>query len=60
MKMFNIVVKGHGINLGLEARSKKEAIQDIILQYQDWWDIKISEKDILEIYQVIPRKYKGE
>jgi hypothetical protein len=60
MKMFNIVVKGHGINLGLEARNKKEAIQDIILQYQDWWDIKISEKDILEIYQVIPRKYKGE
>jgi hypothetical protein len=60
MKMFNIVVKGHGINLGLEARSKKEAIQHIILQYQDWWDIKISEKDILEIYQVIPRKYKGE
>jgi hypothetical protein len=60
MKMFNIVVKGHGINLGLEARSKKEAIQDIILQYQDWWDIKITEKDILEIYQVIPRKYKGE
>ena len=58
--MFNIVVKGHGINLGLEARNKKEAIQDIILQYQDWWDIKISEKDILEIYQVIPRKYKGE
>jgi hypothetical protein len=59
MKMFNILVKGHGINLGLEARSKKEAIQDIILQYQDWWDIKITEKDILEIYQVIPRKYKG-
>ena len=60
MKMFNIVVKGQGVSLGLEARSKTEAIEQIILQYQDLWQIKITEKDILEIYQVIPRKYKVE
>jgi hypothetical protein len=59
MKMFNIVVKGQGVSLGLEARSKAEAIEQIILQYQDLWQIKITEKDILKIYQVIPRKYKG-
>ena len=60
MKMFNIVVKDQGVSLGLEAQSKEEAIEQIILQYQDLWQIKITEKDILEIYQVIPRKYKGE
>jgi hypothetical protein len=60
MKMFNIVVKGQGVSLGLEARSKAKAIEQIILQYQDLWQIKITEKDILEIYQVIPRKYKGQ
>jgi hypothetical protein len=60
MKMFNIVVKSQGVSLGLEARSKAKAIEQIILQYQDLWQIKITEKDILEIYQVIPRKYKGE
>jgi hypothetical protein len=59
MKMFNIIVKGQGISLGLEARSKVEAIEQIILQYEDLWQIKITEKDILEIYQVIPTKYKG-
>jgi hypothetical protein len=59
MKMFNIIVKGQGISLGLEARSKVEAIEQIILQYEDLWQIKITQKDILEIYQVTPRKYKG-
>ena len=57
--MFNIVVKGHGLNLGLEAKSKKEAIALIILQYQDLWQIDINESDIIDIYQVITRKYKG-
>ena len=59
MKMFNIEVKGHGLNLGLEAKSKKEAIALIILQYQDLWQIDINESDIIDIYQVITRKYKG-
>jgi hypothetical protein len=57
--MFNIEVKGHGLNLGLEAKSKKEAIALIILQYQDLWQIDINESDIIDIYQVITRKYKG-
>jgi hypothetical protein len=57
--MFNIVVKGHGLNLGLEAKSKKEAIELIILQYKDLWQIDINESDIVNIYQVITRKYKG-
>lgn len=63
MKMFNIVINEKGqavVNLGLEARSKAEAIEQIILQYWDLWRIKITEKDILDIYQVIARKYKGE
>jgi len=59
MKMFNIEVKGHGLNLGIEAKSKKEAIELIILQYQDLWQIDINESDIINIYQVITRKYKG-
>ena len=57
--MFNIEVKGHGLNLGLEAKSKKEAIELIILQYKDLWQIDINESDIIDIYQVITRKYKG-
>ena len=60
MKMFNIVVKGQGISLGLEARSKAKAIEQIILQYWDLWRIKITEKDILDIYQVVATKHKGE
>jgi hypothetical protein len=60
MKMFNIVVKGHGLNLGLEANSKKEAIELVILQYQDLWQIDINESDIIDIYQVKPSKYKGQ
>ena len=57
--MFNIVVKGHGLNLGLEAKSKKDAIEVIILQYQDLWQIDINEIDIIDIYQVKPSKYQG-
>ena len=60
MKMFNIVIKGQGISLGLEARSKKEAIELIILQYQDLWQIDIKPSDILDIYQVEPSKYRGQ
>jgi hypothetical protein len=58
MKMFNIEVKGHGLNLGIEARSKKEAISLIILQYQDIYQVNIDENDIIDIYQVIKTKYK--
>jgi hypothetical protein len=50
--MFNIEVKGHGLNLGIEAKSKKEAIELIILQYQDLWQIDINESDIIDIYQM--------
>ena len=58
MKMFNIVIKGHGLNLGIEAKSNKEAIELIILQYQDLWQIDIDESDIIDIYQVKPSKYE--
>ena len=57
--MYNIVVKGHGLNLGMEATSKREAIELIILQYKDWYDIDIDESDIIDIYQVKPSKYQG-
>ena len=60
MKMFNIVVKGHGLNLGLEATSKKDAIALIILQYQDLYQVHIDESDIIDIYQVKPSKYQGQ
>ena len=60
MKMFNIIVKGHGLNLGIEAKSKKEAIALIILQYQDFWQIDINESDIIDIYQVKPSKHRGQ
>ena len=60
MKMFNIVVKGHGFNLCIEAKSKKEAIALIILQYQDFWQIDINESDIIDIYQVKPSKHRGQ
>jgi len=52
MKMFNAVIKGQGIDLGIEAKSKKDAIELLILKYEDLWQIKITEKDIIEIYQV--------
>jgi hypothetical protein len=58
--MFNIVVKGHGLNLGLEAKNKKEAIELIILQYQDLYQVHINESDIIDIYQVKPSKYRGQ
>jgi hypothetical protein len=60
MKIFNIVVKGHGLNLGLEASSKKDAIELIILQYEDLYQVHIDESDIIDIYQVKPSKYKGQ
>ena len=56
--MFNIIVNGHGFNLGIEAKSKKEAIALIILQYQDLWQIDIDESNIIDIYQVKPSKLK--
>lgn len=59
MKMFNIVVKGYDLNLGLEATSKKRAIELNILQYEDWYDIDIDESDIIDIEEVKPSKYKG-
>jgi hypothetical protein len=62
MKMFNIVVKNSPydiLNMGLEAISKKRAIELIILQYKDWYDLDIDESDIIFIYQVKPSKYKG-
>ena len=58
MKMFNIEVKGHGLNLGIEAKSKKDAIELIILQYQDLYQVHIDESDIIDINQVKPSKYK--
>jgi hypothetical protein len=58
--MFNIEVKGHGLNLGIEAKSKKKAKELIILQYQDLWQIDINESDIIDIYQVKPSKYQGQ
>jgi hypothetical protein len=58
VKIFNIVVKGHGLNLGLEAKSKKEATELIILQYQDLYQVHINKSDIIDIYQVKPSKYK--
>ena len=60
--MFNIVVKNSPydiLNMGLEAISKKRAIELIILQYKDWYDLDIDESDIILIYQVKPSKYKG-
>jgi uncharacterized protein YlxP (DUF503 family) len=59
MKMFNITIKGHGINLGIESKNKKDAIKSIILQYKDWYNIDITESDIVDIYKVVVRKYKG-
>ena len=59
--MFNIVVKNSPydiLNMGLEANSKKDAIELIILQYKDWYAIDIDESDIIFIYQVKPSKYQ--
>jgi hypothetical protein len=44
--------------MGLEANSKKDAIELIILQYKDWYAIDIDESDIIFIYQVKPSKYQ--
>jgi hypothetical protein len=60
--MFNIVVKNNPydhLNMGIEAKSKKHAIELIILQYKDWYLIDIDESDIILVYQVKPSKYKG-
>jgi hypothetical protein len=60
LKMYNIVIENQGLEMGLEATSKQQAIEKVILMYKDLHDIDLKESDILEIYQVIPRKYKGE
>jgi hypothetical protein len=44
--------------MGLEAKSKKDAIELIILQYKNLYLIDIDESDIILVYQVKPSKYQ--
>ena len=46
--------------MGIEAKSKKDAIELIILQYEDLYQVHIDQSDIILVYQVKPSKYKGQ